>query len=210
MEFTLTFTTINETIIDNIKKLISHEKKILSDAYNDTYPHEVIDDYELNEVRLKQWNNRKNTYIYNSPKIIDLRNACISKPLVDNIGSTGLDILDDIRENNPSLENVSSSLFHVNDLCPINGSSVDVSIKEDYARESDLFCGTLKRVIVVPASFLNRFITLETEISKEPRGFLGIGGGKVNEVTSKYIFNIDKMFEIWKQDGFPLRWRVDD
>jgi len=137
-----------------------------------------------------------------------------SKNLLDKIGSAGIDFLDTFREDYPEYNNLSYKDIKFYDYCPINGSSVDVSISEELARESGLFKGK-EKIKVIVHDFFSRYVELVVEESYgtdyHKKYFLGfpvkmIGEKYLSSVNVKYGFDFDQMLSDWRDDGFPTSW----
>jgi hypothetical protein len=148
-------------------------------------------------------------------------------PLIEKLGSAGIDLLDDIYAHHPPLRNVSIGEIDIDTSCPLNGHEKFFTIPLDVARKSHLFDGSLLREVRVPGSYLSRFIKFDTRFkydnreSDEDRGLIGklftmlhildpAEGPVLYGAASSYIFDTKALLAAWEADGFPLRWGFTD
>ncbi len=140
------------------------------------------------------------------------------KALVDQLGQSGTDILDIIREENPELQNIRTAEITVDTACPMSGHEYCMHITEEYARKSGLFKGAIEREVTVPESFFSQFIIFDTKI-KYDRHVKKKGIKILNVVLKKrkiekkiygsnsvYKYSKITIGEAWEKAGFPLEW----
>jgi hypothetical protein len=147
-------------------------------------------------------------------------------PLVEKVGTPGLDILDLIRETYPVAKNMSSHRIYFNDSCPIDGSAMLIEVTEEQARQSGRFKGKTKVEVLVPGSSFSRFIDLslkeEYYAEEEERWLLPtlakipflrwlipirtITTRVLQGVKVDYVYTKGDVLNKWIADGHPLEW----
>ncbi|HLD90737.1 MAG TPA: hypothetical protein VI911_06970 [Patescibacteria group bacterium] len=82
-------------------------------------------------------------------------------PLVEKLGSAGVDLLDLVRETYPLARDLEVNKVWFNDNCPIDGHCMATRLNEEQARSSSLFKGRTEVQVVVPAASFAKFIDLD-------------------------------------------------
>jgi hypothetical protein len=143
-----------------------------------------------------------------------------SKNLVEFIGAPGLDILDQMREENPDIRRLPAYNIHIYNTCPIEGNRAYLKISEDKAREIGLFKGHTVVTVVVPEYSFSKFITwgrkdkFETVIVSKNFITLVWRGREIGRKTEKRLTSVsfnqeisyNTVYDAWKAAGFPLVW----
>ena len=140
------------------------------------------------------------------------------KVLVENLGSPGLDILDEIRNSNPEISRLDVASIYINDNCPINGHELYLPISEDLARRSGLFAGRTQVSVTVPEVSFSKFVSLQIneryDHTIEQSAITICGLAVREEILSKYLtaVNVTYAYEAnvilnsWESAGFSTEW----
>ena len=76
----------------------------------------------------------------------------------------------------------------------------EITITEEQARDSGHFRNSASVQVTVPNEFINQFVTVELRTSKNG------DTGEVTHVRGGLKLQEDKLFEAWREAGYPLEW----
>lgn len=149
---------------------------------------------------------------------IDFSTGDSNKPILDKIGSAGIDFLDMFREEYPQYNFLTYKEIRFYDYCPVNGRCVEIEITEKLARESGCFKGKTSLYVTV-GDFFKKYVDMDVKEDirqkYEFKKFLGMDLTFLSKneidyvygVDVRYSFNTEAMLKDWKEAGFPLVWK---
>ena len=138
-----------------------------------------------------------------------------NRKLIDKIGEAGIDVLDDIRNEDERYYELDASDIYFRNGCSISGNSLNIDLTEKQARESGKFNGkTSIRVDIYPGyGSLTKYQQFEISenyntyevpflvIFKKEKRYL-------KSITAEYKIDYDTLYDDWKAAGFPLNWKM--
>lgn len=137
------------------------------------------------------------------------------EPLVEKLGTPGLDILDIVISENPEIANLKIENIRINTSCPINGDQKYIEVPVVTARKSGHFAGKTQISVNVSAGFMSQFVTFDTRIGYHEynnrnwivRCVMQGGPFKKNvpvSSSSDYKFDKEALLAHWAAKGYPM------
>ena len=141
---------------------------------------------------------------------VTFRTRTKTEKLIEYIGDAGIDILDDLREAVPFIKGIPVENIDIDTSCPITRYKTTVSLSEAKARASEHFGGRTGINVTVPALFLSRFVEWETKKRYNTKEFTRFIKTKhITGVTCEQRLDEDKLYQAWKEKGYPLEWKLE-
>ena len=135
-------------------------------------------------------------------------------------GKPGLDMLEDIRMNVPSVKKLSMQQVEI--VCPFFHCDYDIEdISEAQANDWSTFRGRMSTVVIIPDAFLGRYLTFRAEIKYSNNFFACNFGGFLwykiakrmssgNKVVIYTHIDEKEMLQDWEKAGCPLFWGITE
>jgi len=140
---------------------------------------------------------------------VTFRTKTKEEKLIEYIGDAGIDILDDLREAVPFIKSIPVENIDIDTSCPITRYKTTIALSETKARESKHFGGRTGLEVVVPSLFLSRFVDWETKKEHSTKEYVRfIKTRRVIGVRCSQRLDEDKLYQVWKEKGYPLDWQL--